>query len=211
MVIVLRKDGKAIQLANGRHPDEEAMEQYSMGCLAEPQVASFEEHLLVCESCQARLAHEDALRQSVRDAAPLLESRPAAAWGGRLKFAWAAGFLIVFLAVFAGIEERNLRRSNDAPAVILLHATRGAADPSSAAPFGKPLTLVLDLTDLPSFPGYPVEIVDAGGHPAFASNAAPRNSQLRSTLTRGLAAGEYFVRVYNPARELLREYALALK
>ena len=211
MVMVLRKDGNVIQLANGRHPDEEAVEQYSMGRLAERELAKLEEHLLVCESCQARLAHEDALRQSVRDAAPLLEPRPAAAWGGRLKFAWAAGFLIVFLAVFAGIEGRNLRRSNEAPAVIMLDATRGAADASPAAPSGKPLTLVLDLTDLPSFPAYPVEIVDAGGRPAFASSEAPRNSQLRATLARGLAAGPYFVRVYNPARELLREYALTVK
>jgi len=63
------------------------MEQYSIGRLAERELAKFEEHLLVCESCQARLAREDALRQSISDAAPLLESRPVAACGRWLIFA----------------------------------------------------------------------------------------------------------------------------
>jgi hypothetical protein len=34
---------------------------------------------------------------------------------------------------------------------------------------------------------------------------------MQTTFAHGLAAGAYFVRVYSPARELLREYALAVR
>jgi hypothetical protein len=71
--------------------------------------------------------------------------------------------------------------------------------------------LLLDLTDLQQFSEYKMEIVDAGGHPAFQSNGSPQNARLQATLTRGLAAGAYFVRVYTPAGELLREYALIVR
>jgi hypothetical protein len=97
------------------------------------------------------------------------------------------------------------------PAMILLQATRGAANPSLAAPADKPLTLGFDSTDLQQFPEYKLEVVDATGHPVFQSNAASRNNKLQATLTAGLTAGDYFVRVYSPARGLLREFALAVR
>jgi hypothetical protein len=105
-----------------------------------------------------------------------------------------------------------LRRSTAAPAVILLQTTRGTENPTlAAAPAGKPLTLVLDLTDLQQFSEYTLEIVDAGGHPAFQSSGAAQSNKLQITLAKSLAAGAYFVRVYAPTRELLREYALTVQ
>ena len=45
------------------HIDEEELERYSMGAMPEAAIAPFEEHLLICEPCQLRLAQRD--RKSV--------------------------------------------------------------------------------------------------------------------------------------------------
>jgi hypothetical protein len=201
-----------LQFADNRHATDEVLERYSMDRLAGPELAEFEEHLLVCETCQDRLAREDSIRQRVRDGAAVLQQpRTAILW--RLpKLAWAAGLVAAGLAIFAGSVWQSLHRSTPPPAVILLRTTRGTENPTlAAAPAGKPLTLVLDLTDLQQSSEYALEIVDAAGHPVFQSNGSPQNNRLQATLTRGLAAGAYFVRVYTPARELLREYALTVR
>jgi hypothetical protein len=201
-----------MQFADNRHASDEALERYSMSCMAGPELAEFEEHLLVCETCQDRLAREDRIRQQVRDAGAVLAPKRAAIPWRSARLGWALGLVALGLAVFAGIEWQSLRRSSAPPAVILLQTTRGTESPTlAAASAGKPLTLLLDLTDLQQFSEYKMEIVDAGGHPAFQSKGSPQNARLPATLTRGLAAGAYFVRVYTPAGELLREYALIVR
>src|ERR1700683_5193913 len=113
-----------MQFADNRHASDEVLERYSMDCLTGPELAEFEEHLLLCETCQDRLAREDRIRQQVRDAGALL-ARPRAAHRWRLpKLAWALSLVAVGLAVFAGIEWQSLRRSTAPPAVILLQTTR---------------------------------------------------------------------------------------
>ena len=201
-----------MQFADDRHAADEILERYSMNRLAGPELAEFEEHLMACEPCQDRLTREDSIRQLVRDGAAELQ-RPRAAVRWRLpRLAWTAGLVAAGLLVFLGIQWPSLRRSAAPPAVILLQTTRGTENPTlAAAPAGKPLMLVLDLTDLQQFSEYTLEIVDAGGHPAFQSSGSPQNNRLQATLSRGLAAGAYFVRVYTPARELLREYALSVR
>jgi hypothetical protein len=206
-------DGAVVQFADNRHASDEVLERYSMGCLAAPDLAEFEEHLLVCETCQDRLAREDSIRQHVRTAGVVL-ARPRAAIQWRLpKLAWGLGLAaVVCLGVFALSEWRSLHRSAQPPAVILLQTSRGTENPSlAAAPAGKPLILVLDLTDLPQFPEYALEIVDAGGHPTFQSRGSPQTNKLQAMLPCGLAAGAYFVRVNTLGGELLREYALTVR
>jgi len=67
------------------------------------------------------------------------------------------------------------------------------------------------LTGLQPLASYRLEIVDAAGRPAYQSTEAVRNDNLQTTLARGLPAGAYFVRLYNPGGELLREYALTVQ
>jgi len=181
-----------------------------MGRLAWAELAEFEEHLLVCESCQDRLADEDSFTRGVRQAATALgHARTVVRFR---KLAWAFGLAAMGLAVCGGIEWRSVRRSTDPPAVILLRTTRGSEDPAlAAAHAGKPLTLVLDSTDLQPFSAYRLEIVDAAGRPAFQSSEALLADKLQASLPQGLPAGAYFVRLYNPAGELLREYALTVR
>jgi len=200
-----------VQFADNRHATDEMLERYSMGRLAGPDLAEFEEHLLVCESCQDKLAREDSIRQRVRDGAARLQQPRAPGWWRLPGLASASGLVAVALAIFAGIEWQSLRRSTAPPAVILLRTTRGTRDQPLAAPAGKPLSLVLDLTDLQQSSKYALEIVDAAGHPAFQSSGAAQSNRLQVTLAKGLAAGDCFVRVYTPDRELLREYALTVQ
>jgi anti-sigma factor ChrR (cupin superfamily) len=44
----------------GRHPNDEQMEQYALGGLAQEAIPAFEQHLLICHTCQDRVAFMDA-------------------------------------------------------------------------------------------------------------------------------------------------------
>src|SRR5580700_4943154 len=123
-----------LNFADESHSSNEALERYAMGRSAGPELAGLEEHLLVCESCQDRLAVEDSIRQRVRDGAAVRPQPHAVIWWRFPKLAWAAGLLAAGLAVFAGIEWQAASRPSAPPAVILLQATRGSEDAMPAAP-----------------------------------------------------------------------------
>jgi len=50
------------------HADEESLERYSMGTLAERESAPLEEHLLICQTCRDRLEFLDTYQRSMRAA-----------------------------------------------------------------------------------------------------------------------------------------------
>jgi anti-sigma factor RsiW len=50
------------------HIDDDALEAYSMGRLAEAEAAPIEEHLLVCPLCQDRFAEWDTYIRSMQSA-----------------------------------------------------------------------------------------------------------------------------------------------
>jgi hypothetical protein len=201
-----------VQFADKRHATDEVLEMYSMDRLAGLKLVEFEEHLLVCNSCQDRLAREDSIRQRVCDGAAVLQRPPVAASWRLPKLGWAAGLVAAGLLVFAGFGWQSFRRSAMAPAAIVLETTRGAEDATlAAAPAGRPLALILELTGLEAHSEYRLEVVDAGGQPVFQSHGAPQNNKLIATLAKGLRAGSYFVRVYANTGELLREYALTVR
>jgi hypothetical protein len=209
--LVFLEDSASVPFADDHHATDDVLERYSTGRLADPQRAEFEEHLLVCEYCQARLAREDDFTQGMRDAAALLERPPKAA--SRWTFskpAWAFGLAALGLIAVAAIQWPSLRHPPaQGPALVLLHTTRGA-ESAVVAMAGRPLILVLDLTDLQPSPKYKLEIVDSAGRPALQSEAVPRNDKLEASIAKGLPAGAYFVRIYTFAHELLREYALTV-
>lgn len=51
-----------------RHADDEALEQYSMGSLQEPELGQLEEHLLICGDCRERLTQMDSYVRGMRAA-----------------------------------------------------------------------------------------------------------------------------------------------
>lgn len=205
------QESDPMQYSGDRHPSPEDLESYSMGRLDGPKLAAFEEHLLCCEECQEALALEDAVTQGMRDAGSLLQHRVTPSRTRRFRPAWAFGLGLVTLAllIFGGIEWSSLRRAGLPAATVLLQATRGSENPAAIAPAGRPITLVLDLTDLPQLPQYQLEIVEANGHSVLHAVAGSRDNRLQ-TIVRGLSKGAYFVRVYSPSGELLREYALTV-
>lgn len=182
-----------------------------MNSLHGPELDEVDDHLMLCEFCQDRLAQEDRTRGLVRvGAKALLRHRARVLWRSP-KLAWALGLAAMGMLVFAGSAWQSSHRSI-APAVVVLQATRGTEVQALAtAPARQALTVVLDLTGLQQFSTYRLEIVNAGGRPAFQSSAFFHSNTLQVTLARGLAAGAYYVRVYAPGGELLREYALTVR
>jgi hypothetical protein len=183
------------------HVSEEDIDEYSMGRLTGARLAALEKHLLVCESCQDRLALADSFRQGLRNEPNLPSQAP--------KWAWAVGLAAAAtLMIFVAIKWQASIRPALPQAIVLLQATRGVEDHPVAVSPGQPISLTLDLTGLPPFAQYKLEIVDPAGRPVFQSSATPLGDKLQAPLNKGLPANTYFARVYAPSRELLREYAL---
>jgi hypothetical protein len=201
-----------IPIEPDQHPDEEQIERYAMGALQEQEADRLEEHLLLCQDCRRRLAEADEYIPAMKGAAWEItreeyagESRPRR-WVFRLIPAVAALFVVV-----AAVSFLRTRQSRLDPALVPLQAMRGVEAPA-AAPSGKPLRLQLDLTGLPASESYTVEMVDRRGNPVWRGPVTrPREGLEAAASVPAKPAGIYFVRVYLPSGELLREYAMEIR
>jgi hypothetical protein len=205
--------------ANSEHSSEENLEHYSLGTLSESETEVFEEHLLICPSCQDRLTEMDAYVQAAQAAARKLRVRRSWGWPGtalnipRLAWAFGAVFCLLLLLWVAGPRKSPIT-SGGPPVAVALAAVRGAEQAAVAtAPAGHPLRLEADLAGLPIQRDCVMEVVDSLGKPAGQSQTGLEGSRLTMQLAAGLSAGRYWVRVYTPGaeKELLREYALLIQ
>jgi putative zinc finger protein len=183
----------------GRHMKDDEIEQYSMREMSEAESASLEEHVLTCEDCRNRVVETEifisAMCQAgnqIRGASP---GRPVWSW----VFAGASVAAVVLTATFlirapqpAGFQEAHL------------YAMRGAAVGAKVTA-GHPLLLVPDLTGLPAFPSYRLQLVDLAGKPLFTGAVTAQDPVMKVDR---IPPGIYFVRLSSPAGELLREYGL---
>ena len=188
------------------HADAADLESYSMGTSSVEETARIEEHLLICEDCRNRLREGEDFLNSMQVAARQSRRDETTAERRGWKFpAWlpvlaACALVLIVVAIYA------VRPA--APAVaVSLTALRGSGA-GSIAPAGRELTLQPDLTGLPDVPAYRLEIVDRTGRSVRLA-ALPR-TQAAVTVP-GLGAGQYFVRLYPPAGNLLREYGLEIR
>jgi len=195
------------------HAADEQLERYSLRSLAEPDLAELEEHLLVCTHCQERLQEIDAYTSAMRGAAAKLEQTEESRrrFWTRVsslptfrKAGWAMSVAALLLAVVAVRVSWQATHSNR-PLALSLEASRGSE--LRHAPAHRPLNLSLDVTGLPAA-AYRIEIVDAAGSRLAESRAVATQATVRTRVPDGLRTGTYFIRVYSPARELLREYGL---
>jgi hypothetical protein len=190
------------------HIDEEEIERYSMGALPEGAVAPFEEHLLICESCQHRLEQTDLYVSAMRQASARLRAAPLKRGLPWLRFPRLvpalAGMAVVMLA--AGLWLGRLDLGEAHPFAVDLAATRGAAI-EATAPAGRWLLLRLDLANLPASSRYRLELVDRSGNRVWQATVSARGSKADFKVP-GTQPGVYFVRLYRPPGELLREYGL---
>lgn len=182
------------------HLDEIGMDRYALGLLAEEEISVFEEHLLICASCQERLAENDVFVKAMQGAsARYVKERGNRQSGGKRRgpmlVAVAAG---LFLS--AGAAAWQLAKLTGQPAIVRLEAYPGGTA-GTQAPAGRKLLLYFDMLGLPDLPSYELEIVDRWGNPVTRVNARPGSAPAPA-----LRAGSYYIRLYAGGGQLLREY-----
>ena len=194
------------------HLNEEEIERYSMGRISEEESARFDEHLLVCESCQGRVADSDVYVSSMRGA-----TKQVARWT-QWRVAHAGVFtrlvplfvLTGLLILLAVVGLRTASRGGASPAfAVSLAATRGAGI-QAKVPAGRALTLNLDLAGLPPLQSFQLEMVDHLGKPVWRGAATSQDAIATASVPQ-MGDGIYFVRAYAPSGELLREYGLEVE
>ena len=187
-----------------RHMDGEELEQYSVGASSPELTADLEDHLLTCEECRNELQNIDEYVFAMRGAASQerLEARPRRSeWSIS---AWFPAFAAVACGLLLFVAVRSWVAPVQPPAVVDLVAMRGAQTPGSA-PAGRALVLHPDLTGLAPAASYRIQVVDQTGREV---RQGPLQASRGSVQFKGLDAGTYFVRVYLPGGELVREYSL---
>jgi len=203
----------------GAHASEEVLERYALDILPEAELASFEEHLLVCSLCQDRLAETETFIRAMRAAARKVEAAPESAGVGWLRQlnlpgrAWIPA--VAALAVVLGVAGWwNLWRQPSGPAVaVALHSFRGAGGLVGAtAPSGRPLLVRMDLAGVPESGTYEMELVDSQGRGVRRSTLSRSGDGVEAALS-SLKRGQYWVRLYRPGspRELVREFGLKVE
>lgn len=202
--------GNEMNLDIGQHLQEADFEQYSMGTLPAERIAPFEEHLIACNSCQDQLLEMEAFVNAVRSVSPKL--RPAEKPRFRTPlFAWAGAAATIAAALL--IARIWIPAPISGPvAVVLLQASRGIEGLDvAAAVAGQPLSLQIDPTEFSLARSYRLQIVESTGKQVAESEVTPKNGKIVSSLSKGLPAGKYYVRLYGAKGELLREYGLQIR
>jgi hypothetical protein len=197
-----------MQLGIGPHLQETELEQYSMGTLPPARIQPFEEHVLVCESCQDQLLEMEAYINAVRSVSPKLRATKRFPWP-RLAWATAAMAAVASMLMVSRVPATG---GGTEVAVVRLQASRGIdgiAEANAAA--RQPVSLEIDLSQIPADASYRLEIVDATGKREGEAVAAPQGGRIVHALNRGLPAGRHYVRLYASSGVLLREFALLLK
>ncbi len=200
------------------HIDEDVLEAYSLGRIANNEASVLEEHLLICRACQERLEQTDDFVRAFPIAArgcppPFNAAAERSRFRQWLSVGWRPAPMTAALALAAmAVVTLAPRAVNVTPAVdVRLAALRGP-EPSGAVvvPANRSLRLDLDAQALPAA-SYHIELADARGRLLWRSPApaAVEQESIRATVTRQIPAGLYWVRLYDPASgELAREYGL---
>ena len=196
------------------HPGDDELERYAMGLLPESEVAPFEEHLLLCETCRHRLHAADDYTGAMQGASAALRKRdgmapvrvrqPIWTWLRLIPAVAALGILVVVLGWWS--------RSSDLdgpPFAISLAATRGVDD-GAWVPAGTWLLVRLDLAGLPDYPSYSIEMVNDTGIAVWHGDGKAVDAKIESRIPQ-TKPGAYFIRVYSPSGELLREFGLKVR
>ena len=195
------------------HIDDELLERYSLGRLAEAESAVVEEHLLVCSECQDRLAEADEYTQVMRQAlSELPPEKEKSSWLARLwplpKMAWIpAAAAVALIAMVVVVPDYQT-----APQTVTLIARRGP-EQAPVANAGERLTLELERGTLSAGQPYRIEIANATGTVVWYGVVNWAAGAPSVNVPRPLGPGAYWVRLYDvePGGNLLREYGLTVR
>jgi hypothetical protein len=190
------------------HVDAEDLERYSMGTSSLEAATLLEEHLLTCGRCRDRCCETGDYLLAIRTASQQLRRDERAAKEREWRFpAWFPALAAVACGMLLVVATLRLARPPGPVVAVSLTALRNNGAGSSA-PAGRELVLHPDLTGLTEDSSYRLEIVDQTGHTVRQGTLARVQNGIRVP---GLGAGLYFVRLYLPAGELLREYGLQIQ
>jgi hypothetical protein len=191
-----------------RHVDAEDLERYAMGTDPLEARPLIEEHLLTCDDCQDRLRETDAYVRAMRTSSELVRREEKATTKREWRIpSWFPVLAAVACGMVLVVATPRFVRPPGPAVEVRLAAMRGDGAESSA-PSGRELMLRPDLTGLAEHSSYRLEIVDQTGHPVRRGMLTRAQNGIQVA---GLGAGLYFVRVYLPAGELLREYGLRIR
>jgi len=214
-----------MQPDRGQHPEEDALELYSLGLLSDPGLSALEEHLLACPECQQRLEEMDSYVRAMRDAAAKLREESVAeqsvsprGWQAVLLRLRPAAVALGIGAMLVGllwlVASRRPAGSELAPVAISLQAIRGGESAAGArAPADRPLLLEIDLAGLPSQPEYALEVAGPTGEPLWNAVVSSVNGRIRVRPGRTFTPGAYWVRLFSDGgkTDLLREFGLRVE
>jgi hypothetical protein len=205
-----------MQLGTNDHPSDESLESYALGSLEEPALSELEEHLLLCSRCQDQLKEIDTYHAAMKSAAAGLEDEDESrkrvwtrlsAWLTFRRLGWTMALAALALGGLA-LRQWLSPTALSPPVALVLETSRDSE--VRHAPAGRVLELSLDIKGLPAYALYTVETVDALGKVQAQSTAPVSEGRVKTSLSKGLRPGNYFIRLYAPSRELLREYGLVI-
>jgi hypothetical protein len=190
------------------HVDAEDLERYSMGASPLRRTPFIEEHLLTCDVCRDRLREIDSYLLAMRTSSEQLRRDEKAA--RRREWRIPAWFPVMATVAFGIVlvVATPLFVGPPGPLVAVSLTALRSGGAGNSAPSDRELMLHPDLTGLPEDSSYRLEIVDQTGHTVRQGQLTRPQNRIQ---VRGLGAGLYFVRVYLPAGELLREYGLRIQ
>jgi hypothetical protein len=202
------------------HPTEELLEEYIFGRVRDPVLAVLEEHLLLCDSCQATLHDLEEYACLMKAGLASFEASAKERQSDLFsplhvpsRFSWTGIVLVcaLLLAILATTVPRRSQRT--AGATVQLAALRGGEDGGLAGgPANRPLDFSIDATSLPPALGYRLELVDPSGRILWAEAAQQTGPKLSAHFARGADSGVYWVRLYSSGDDqLLREFGLQLQ
>ncbi len=194
------RDKSVPQIIEGSHLTEDALEVYSLGRLSsEDDLATLEEHLLVCAYCQARLEKMDQFIQAAAAGAKAVADAPAQK--GPLAYLPVA--IAAAAAIFFFIPEVLQQKPEAVPVALI--AMRNES--SIAAPAGKALELNPDWTGL-NMKSLSWELSSVDGVLLHSGRLEPTGKVKIAQLN----SGQYWLRLRNPeSAELLREFSLVAR
>lgn len=203
---------------HGGHISDDALERYAYGRLPDELITPLEEHLLICEACQARLEQLEQFihigmvaAQEVRSEQTARRSRARSWWDSWLspvpKQVWAGAFAAVVLAAviipFTGfapgsVDEAQLVASRDSGDLPRVRAGNVAVK--------------IDTAELNRGSAYLVQLVDLTGKEIWKGSLQATGGPVRVAVGERLSRDQYLIRLYeNGDPAPIKEYGLMVK
>jgi hypothetical protein len=206
------------------HPTGDTLENYALGLLPESELARVETHLFICHECQDALVETDDYVAAMKSALSEPEAAPSPSRWASLASQITESFrfsrpIPTFATALAALSLAAMLTQIYSPSLaaseaeVTLRSVRGGVElVGSEGPANSRLALKIQSQHLRADESYRVRIVDAAGSPKW--DGTPKFTHDAGTVLhvdKALAAGSYWVRLYDPQQNLLQEYGLKLQ